>query len=236
MHLCRNAARRYTVTMDIDIIICAVVAILLLARLWKVLGERDEGSARRSNPFIVQPKPKEPSTVTPVLPDGLTRAATPFLLQPLRAAPNSLAGGFEQIKTLDPAFDEKRFLENARTSFSVIITAFAKGDTAQLLALVDPTVLMHFQDAIDHRTQAHQTMENKIIAITDADPIAARIDGTRAFITVRFTSEQENVLRDAGGQVIGGEPGKTESVTDVWVFSRDTTSLDPNWRLAETRG
>jgi predicted lipid-binding transport protein (Tim44 family) len=220
--------------MDIDIIICAVIAILLLARLWKVLGERDEGEARRPNPFIAQPKPKDPS-LTPVISGDPNRAAPAALPPPLRAAPNSLAGGFEQIKTLDPAFDEKRFLENARTSFIAIITAFAKGDTAQLVTLVDPVVLTHFQDAIDHRVKAQQTMENKIGKITDADPIAARIDGARAFITVKFTSEQENVLRDAGGQVIGGEPGKVESVTDIWVFSRDTAALDPKWRLAETR-
>ena len=40
---------------------------------------------------------------------------------------------------------------------------------------------------------------------------------------------------DGSGTVIGGELGKVEEVTDLWVFARDTTSTDPNWLLVETK-
>jgi len=33
---------------------------------------------------------------------------------------------------------------------------------------------------------------------------------TQAIVTVRFVSDQENVLRDAGGKVVGGAEGKVE--------------------------
>jgi predicted lipid-binding transport protein (Tim44 family) len=51
---------------------------------------------------------------------------------------------------------------------------------------------------------------------------------------VRFTSEQVNVVRDAEGKVLEGDPGTAEEVVDIWTFERDTRSADPNWTLAET--
>ena len=56
-----------------------------------------------------------------------------------------------------------------------------------------------------------------------------------ARITVRFKSEQINLLRDAQGKVLEGEPRTAEEVIDLWTFERDTQSRDPNWILVETR-
>lgn len=56
-----------------------------------------------------------------------------------------------------------------------------------------------------------------------------------ARITVRFKSEQINLLRDAERKVLEGDPRTAEEVIDIWTFERDTTSDDPNWTLVETR-
>ena len=56
----------------------------------------------------------------------------------------------------------------------------------------------------------------------------------RARVTVRFTSEQINVTRDASGNVVDGDPRQIETVIDLWTFERDTRSRDPNWQLVET--
>ncbi|MFY9287868.1 MAG: Tim44/TimA family putative adaptor protein [Alphaproteobacteria bacterium] len=219
--------------MGLDIIIYAVVAAVLIGRLWSVLGRRNDEDQQRPNPFIARPAPKEKEDEKPIamLPQ---RSEAMNVFQPLSVAPASLLGALEQIKKLDPTFDEKQFHQGARQAFTMIIEDFAKGDLSRLTRLLGPRVLPNFQNAIEARRNANQTMESKVLRIKDIETTAARVEGTTAIITVRFVSEQENTLRDAAGQVIGGDAGVIEEVTDIWVFARDTTANDPNWMLVET--
>ncbi len=220
--------------MSLDIIIYALVAVVLLVRLWSIFGRRNNDEQQRPNPFVMPAPPQDGSKTS--LPAGAPgMPELPVLLQPFRSAPSSLAGGVEQIKELDPSFDEKTFLQGARTAFTTIVEDFAKGDMNRITRLLGPNVLPHFQKAIEVRRQAGQTMESKVDRIRDADLTSASTDGSRAILTVRFVSEQQNALRDAGGKVIGGEAGKIEEITDLWTFTRDTNSGDPNWILTETR-
>ncbi len=56
-----------------------------------------------------------------------------------------------------------------------------------------------------------------------------------AMVTVRFTTHQINVTRDADENVVGGDPREAVEVVDIWTFERDTSSRDPNWELVATR-
>jgi predicted lipid-binding transport protein (Tim44 family) len=220
--------------MSLDIIIYAVIAIIILARLWTVLGNRNENDRERPNPFSTPPVPPA-GTEDEKFATSATRPQIPGLLRPVQAAPASLAGGLEQIKALDPSFDEKQFLQGARTAFASIVEAFSKGDLAPCASFLGPDVTTRFHAAIEARREAGQVMETKIQRVKDAETAAAKTDGTRAIITVRFVSDQENVLRDSFGKVIGGAEGKAGEVVDLWTFARDTKSPDPNWQLVETR-
>ena len=55
-----------------------------------------------------------------------------------------------------------------------------------------------------------------------------------AQVTVRFVSEQINVVRSAEGQIAEGNPNEVQKVVDLWAFRRDTKSGDPNWQLVKT--
>ena len=46
--------------------------------------------------------------------------------------------------------------------------------------------------------------------------------------------ELVNVVRDAAGAVVEGDPGHTAEVVDLWTFARNTRSRDPNWLLVAT--
>ena len=61
------------------------------------------------------------------------------------------------------------------------------------------------------------------------------MDGQNALITMKFVSDQVNLTRDSEDRIIDGVPNTVTKITDIWMFSRDTTSNDPNWRLVETR-
>jgi predicted lipid-binding transport protein (Tim44 family) len=74
-----------------------------------------------------------------------------------------------------------------------------------------------------------------LTAVPTAEVVAAEMRGRDARITVRFKSEQINLLRDGQGKVLEGDPQTAEEVIDLWTFERDSTSPDPNWTLVETR-
>jgi predicted lipid-binding transport protein (Tim44 family) len=215
--------------MDLDIIICAVIAALLFARLWAVFGRRNEGDKQRPNPFLAPlagPLNIGRKTAPAVQTEG-QRELLP-LLQPFKSAPASLAGRLEQIKERDMKFDEKQFLQDAKKNFTTIVQDFAKGEMARITQLVTAPVLAHFQKALEARREAGQTAETRVASVKEVETTTARLDGNQAFIT------QENVLRDSRNQIIGGEVGKLEEVSDLWTFTRDVTSADPDWKLAET--
>ena len=63
----------------------------------------------------------------------------------------------------------------------------------------------------------------------------AELQGRTAFITVRFVSEQINVVKDSEGRIVEGDPSDVTQITDLWTFARNTRSRDPNWTLVATR-
>jgi predicted lipid-binding transport protein (Tim44 family) len=52
---------------------------------------------------------------------------------------------------------------------------------------------------------------------------------------VKIVSEQVNVTKNASGEVVDGNANHIAEVIDIWTFSRDLRSRDPNWKLIATR-
>jgi predicted lipid-binding transport protein (Tim44 family) len=218
--------RWYNNPMDTDVIVYAVIAVLILARLWTVLGRRNGGDGARPNPFAA------PGTQGPIAP---SKPGAPLSPPASHAPAHSLMGELEQIKTVDPAFDEKQFLRGAKEAFARIVAAFAGGDLTACDKLFGSKVMARFQNSIDARKQAGQTLQSKLVRVRDAETAAASLEGVQATITVRFVTDQQNILRDAGGHVIGGAEGRVEEITDLWTFTRDLKSGNPDWVLIETK-
>ncbi|WP_353859484.1 Tim44/TimA family putative adaptor protein [Azospirillum formosense] len=214
----------------VEILIFAMIAAFLVYRLRSVLGRRTGEERQRPNPFTARPN-NQPDNVV----------AMPNRERPLpNAAPSpdepvSLATALEQIKAADPSFDEKYFLQGARGAFQMIVEAFAKGDTATLRPLLSDEVYDNFARAVRERQAAGETLETRIETITDADVVEARMDGRTALVTVKFVSEQMNVVRNSAGAVVDGDPNAVVEAVDIWTFARNTRASDPNWALVETR-
>ena len=77
-------------------------------------------------------------------------------------------------------------------------------------------------------------METTVVGFKAASLMEARLVDRNAQVTVKFVSEQINATRDRNGAVIDGDPEKPVDVTDIWTFSREITSRDPNWKLVAT--
>jgi predicted lipid-binding transport protein (Tim44 family) len=206
----------------IDILFFAIVAIVLLGRLWQIMGRQsndDEKLPPLVNPFAADPTTNLPKDVV-VLPDRKTDK--PAVLTDQGHAVASLAGALDRLQTFDPVFDEKTFLEGAKNAFESIVNAFAKGDLVSVERLLSPSVLASFKRAIP--PDLSFSPEPRLVRITEASLLAVALDKDEARLTVEFQSLQKPA--SSGGQLV--------EIRDRWVFGRKMTSPDPNWLLVAT--
>ena len=96
-------------------------------------------------------------------------------------------------------------------------------------------VYNNFLQAIKTRESKNETLENTLVRIVSCETIEASMLDNFANITVKIVSEQINVTKDKKGDVINGDPDHISVVTDIWTFSRDAISENPNWKLIATR-
>jgi predicted lipid-binding transport protein (Tim44 family) len=220
-----------------DIILFAMVAAFLILRLRSVLGRRT-GNERRPEP-IARPADSRPAERAAdraggnVVPLGVRSPASPLPV-PTTKPTDAVAAGIERIRSADPGFDPAAFLEGARTAFEMIVAAFAAGDRRQLRPLLSDEVYKPFSDSIDEREAAGETLESRILLLKSIDIAEAELAGRIARVTVKFVSDQINVLRAHDGSIVDGHPEEPAEKTDFWTFARDTRSGDPNWVLVRT--
>jgi predicted lipid-binding transport protein (Tim44 family) len=234
-----------------DIILIGLVAVFLILRLRSVLGKRT-GNERppARDPFT----PPAPPTATPRVGDAPANQGNDNVVSlptanapaPRQSSATSGPGGIRAtviptatagvaaIRAADPSFEPIGFTGGARAAFTAIVEAFAKGDIAALRGLLDGPTFSSFEAAIRGRVERKEKAETTLIGFEASDVAAAELQGTNANVTVRFVSEQINVLRNADGQIIDGNPNEVQKVIDLWTFRRDTKSSDPNWLLVKT--
>lgn len=214
----------------IDIIFFAMVAAFLVLRLRSVLGKRT-GNERPPQEWGAAPAPKPATQPTDNVID-LAAARKPAA-EPLPEGP--LGEGVSAIRAVDPSFSVDGFLSGARGAFVMIVEAYAHGDKATLKPLLAQSVYQGFADAIDARIRAGEVLHTEVVVVRDATMVEARLAGSVANVTVRFKSEQINLVKDLEGRILEGDPNQVANVTDEWSFARDTQSRDPNWQLVATR-
>jgi predicted lipid-binding transport protein (Tim44 family) len=142
--------------------------------------------------------------------------------------------GMREIALADRRFDALTFLEGARSAYGMILDAFWRGDKEELGQLCDRDVYEGFASAIDARIAAGETLENRLVRVEEATITSASYNAPMARITVRFTADISAVTRDADGNVIAGSLNDAVQSFDIWTFSRNVNSPDPDWLLDET--
>lgn len=222
----------------IEIIIFAMIAAFLVHRLRSVLGRRTGEERQRPNPFSTPDEATVARDNVIPLPNRQRGEAAERETPAADATsdePLSLAARINQVRDADGGFDEKTFLSGARAAFEMIVQAFAAGDLASLRPLLSDEVFANFARAVKDRQAAGETLETSVAALRDVDLVDVRLDGSVAFITIRFASDQTNVTKNAEGRIIDGDPNEPLEVIDIWTFARNVRSRDPNWTLVETR-
>jgi predicted lipid-binding transport protein (Tim44 family) len=226
---------------DLTTIIFLVLAVIVIWRLRSVLGTRT-GTERRPADLVRRDAPSPPARPAENnvvrMPDKAVDAAPPpppaERWKGLADPASPVVQGFEAIVAADPSFDPRQFQEGAKQAYEMIVTAFAQGDRRTLRDLLSKDVFDGFVGAISEREKRGERVEMTFVSIEKAEFADAQMRGKNAQITMRFLSKLITATYDVGGAVVDGAADKVVDVTDVWTFSRDTSSRDPNWKLIAT--
>lgn len=218
-----------------EIVILAMIAAFLGLRLYSVLGRRAEHEEEPIQGRFDGPKAGPTGGPAPRSADG-ERPSVPGMPRgrELPSVMPAVERGLREIAAADRRFDAFAFLEGARGAYRMVLEAFWRGDKEELAQLCDRDVYEAFVSEIDKREAAGETLDNRLVRIEESQISAASYQAPIARITVRFTADVADVTRDAQGQVIAGSLDDAVESRDVWTFSRDVTSSDPDWLLDET--
>lgn len=221
-------------------IVSAIVAVLVLWKLKSILGTRTGLEKPPINPFV-EAKPPAPKDGSPAfrLP-GAAPTAAPAAQDPGRWRPYAepgtpLAARLDALVARDAGFDPRQFLEGAKIAYERILASFAAGDRPALKPLLAKDVYEGFAAAIDQRTKRGETLSTTFVSFDEVKVEDAHLEGNLAFVDVRFLTKQISATHDAQGELTDGSPDRVVLVDDLWTFSRDVTSRDPNWMLVATR-
>mgnify|MGYP000474644477 FL=1 len=135
---------------------------------------------------------------------------------------------------LDDAAKEQ-FIEGAKAAYEMIITSFAKGDKNALKPLLNKEIYQNFSDEIDHRKKENLKSELTFVGVKSAEIKNFEKKDNIYIFTVNFVSEIITYRKDKNNKVIEGNPDIIKTVNDVWKFSKNMWSSNPNWYLVETQ-
>lgn len=130
----------------------------------------------------------------------------------------------------------KDFLPKAKKAFEVIFEAYAEGDKETLRQLLSPKIYRAFCMAIDDRESRGEKLEGILVRFIRMDIISVTTrDDMEVLITVKFETEQSNVLKSRSGTVIEGDSNFVQKRTDQWGFARKMQSKSATWFLQEIK-
>ena len=135
---------------------------------------------------------------------------------------------------LDDAAKEQ-FIEGAKAAYEMIITSFAKGDKNALKPLLNKEIYQNFSNEIDHRKKENLKSELTFVGVKSAEIKNFEKKDNIYTFTVNFVSEIITCKKDKNNKVIEGNPDIIKTVNDVWKFSKNMWSSNPNWYLVETQ-
>ena len=205
------------VPVQIQIVIFAVIAAIVLFQLYNVLGKK------------VGRQPEEDARAQPAAAPASTAEAQAGRPNVLDAVTLSAIAG---LKARDPNFDPARFLEGARQAHETIVRAYAAGDRETLKPLLTPRVMDSFEAGIAAREARGETEEAEFLHPARADLELATAEDNKAQARVRFLAELRNRVKPA--DPAAEEQVEERRVAEIWTFERILGASDPNWVLART--
>lgn len=234
---------------DMTTLVFLALAVFVAWKLRSVLGQKTGSEKPPADPFSRrEAPPQRPDQGGPADAKRDNVIRLPGAANDAAAAPPPVAdrwsdiappdspiiAGIEGVIKQEPGFDPRGFLGGAKSAYETIVTAFARGDRKMLKGLLAKEVYDGFEQAISDREKRGEKAESSFVSIDKAEITAVDVKGKTAQVTIAFVSQLISVTRDAQGAVVDGSAEAVSTVNDIWTFSRQLGSRDPNWLLVAT--
>ena len=129
---------------------------------------------------------------------------------------------------------KKQFLKGADIAYEQIITSFAKGDKKSIKSLLGKELFTNFSEIIDERKKKELQYETIFIGLKSSKILEFKKIENIYKVTVNFVSEIITCVKDKNDQIIEGNPDAIKTANDIWKFSKNMWSQNPNWYLVDT--
>ena len=128
---------------------------------------------------------------------------------------------------------QKEFLNGAKIAYETIITDFSDNDNKLTTSkpLLSKEIYNQFDEALKERDKRGHRADITFIGVNSATIKEHKKENNFLKVTVDFVSEVITCIKDKENKIVSGDPEKIKKIYDTWVFSRDTTSVNPNWQL-----
>lgn len=216
-------------TSIIQIVLLAMIAGFIMLRLRSVLGERTGEEPDHNQPKGMGGSPSNNKLGDDD--DGNEVVTIDFG----RGLNEATRKGLMDITAADPNFNMDQFMAGAKSAHTMILEAFWAGDRDQLEAFTSDEIAARFIGAIETREKDEYTLDNKVVDTHKVEINDARMHVSMSEISLKFVSDIIAITRNKDGDVVDGDMTDAIEVIDIWTFSRDTQSDDPNWLLVATR-
>ena len=223
-----------------DILFFAAVALFIFFKLNKQLGKIDEEEkknildkiAKRREEVIaaqaqVSQQNQQPRLVSPL---AIANPADEKILSALDSNTKQNFLSILQSCNISAEF----FINGVKSSFEMILKSFSTADMEILKFLLSDKIYKGFEVAVNQRKASENTLITNVIAVENAEIIAASLVGNMATVTVKIASKQINYISDKNSQIIEGRKDENSDLTDIWTFQKDITSPNPNWVVSAT--
>ena len=142
----------------------------------------------------------------------------------------------QKVTNINENFNEEaqnEFLKGAKIAYETIITDFSDNDNkiTSSKTLLDEEIYNKFNEALKERSSRGHYAEITFIGVNSAKIKEHKKIGKILNVTVDFIAEVITCIKDKNKKIVSGDSQKIKKIYDTWVFSRDTTSPNPNWKL-----
>lgn len=212
----------------LDILILAIIAGFIFTKLFKTLGKVEDGDEVRANDILKNIKLATSKEETAEADINIATAFEASLPQKVRDV-------FDQARNIKSDFNAEKFLKGAKRAFEIIVKSYMEGDKSGLQKLLSREVYNSFAKEIDRRNDANEVHESTLVRFKECNIIDTELNNNILTITVKFISEQINLVKDQLGNIISGDASKIQVVQDTWVFAKHLKANTSIWELVETK-
>lgn len=221
--------------MGFETVFFAIVAFLVLGRLFQVLGQNHGAPPPIAKDFRSENGPEMNAPLNRGIPTENENKGSDEnpIISEANIAFDSVENRFsamrdeiKKIRSHEANFNPINFERTAALAFEAIVTAFGKGDEATLRNLTNEKVYAAYQEGIKQRRDSNK---GAIDIVKLNEPLIKAIE-------ISQQNRQEIASIDVEfNATLTGEGEKTRNTNEIWTFEKTLGDKSPIWRLSAVR-